>query len=320
MKVSIIDNSLCDSSFAHDVKPEAIRAYMDALHEFGVSYVEMTTDTFIMLPPASDMSKVILHMTSVRDLLYINSFDFAYIVVPAHLTDFIPKIERPVISEICLHGSDPMRVMEMFEKNFELDKVSMIRFTDDFNETPQEMAMLIKEYRDKYFRPIDICPTNKYTNAVNEAIAAVISKSDSITMRFGNYEKYAEFQDYTISLATLFGVAPSPQMVMALYKCGCLYAMIYGRRANSALDDIRINQISPHYVVNIDKRKPLVPNERTTHTTFVRPPEQKESENGKLLYKKLRSMMLDAVTAEELEEEIDEFCTQLYNKYNRKNS
>ncbi|MGN0698321.1 MAG: hypothetical protein ACI4JV_06200, partial [Ruminiclostridium sp.] len=244
----------------------------------------------------------------------------AYIVVPAHLTDLIPKIERPVISEICLHGSDPMRAMEMFEKNFELDKVSMIRFTDDFNETPQEMAMLIKEYRDKYFRPIDICPTNKYTNAVNEAIAAVISKSDSITMRFGNYEKYAELQDYTISLATLFGVAPSPQMVMALYKCGCLYAMIYGRRANSALDDIRINQISPHYVVNIDKRKPLVPNERTTHTTFVRPPEQKESENGKLLYKKLRSMMLDAVTAEELEKEIDEFCTQLYNKYNRKNS
>lgn len=36
MKVSIIDNSLCYSSFAQDVKPEAIRAYMDALHEFGV--------------------------------------------------------------------------------------------------------------------------------------------------------------------------------------------------------------------------------------------------------------------------------------------
>lgn len=312
MKVSIIDNSLCDSSFAQDIRPEALRAYIDALHEFGVSYVEMTTDTFIMLPPASDMSKVILHMTSVRDLLYINSFDFAYIAVPAHLTDLIPKIERPVISEICLHGSDPMRAMEMFEKNFELDKVSMIRFTDNFNETPQEMAMLIKEYRDKYFRPIDICPTNKYTNAVNEAIAAVIAKSDSITMRFGSYEKYAELQDYTISLATLFGVAPSPQMVMALYKCGCLYAMIYGRRASSALDDLRFSQISPHYVRNVDRTIPLSPNERTTHTSFVRPPD-KPAQDGDLLYKKLRSMMVDPVTAKELEEVIEEFCTKLYN-------
>ena len=39
MKVSIIDNSLCDSSFVSDVKPEAIKAYTDALHEFGVSYI-----------------------------------------------------------------------------------------------------------------------------------------------------------------------------------------------------------------------------------------------------------------------------------------
>ena len=119
MKVSIIDNSLCDSSFVSDVKPEAIKAYTDALHEFGVNYIEMTTDSFIMIPPASDMSKIILRMTSVRDLLYINSFDFAYVVVPAYLTDLIPKIERPVISELCLHGSDYMRVTEMFEKNFQ---------------------------------------------------------------------------------------------------------------------------------------------------------------------------------------------------------
>ena len=38
MKVSIIDNSLCDSSFVSDVKPEAIKAYTDALHEFGKLY------------------------------------------------------------------------------------------------------------------------------------------------------------------------------------------------------------------------------------------------------------------------------------------
>lgn len=319
MKVSIIDNSLCDSSFVREIRPEEIQAYMKSLHEFGVSYVEMTTDTFIMLPPASDMSKVILHMTSVRDLLYINSFNFAYVVVPAQFTDLVPKIERPVISEIYLHGGDAIRAMEMFEKNFELDNVAMIRFVDDFRETPQEMAALIREYRNKYFRPIDICPTNRYANAVNEAVAAVIAKTDSLTMRFGGYE-YAELQDYTISLATLFGVAPSPQMILALYKCGCIYAMIYGRRAQSALDDLRAGQISPHYVQNIDRYKPVMPNERTMQSSYVRPPKNEENNSGKLLYKKLRSMMVDAKTAEELSEEIDEFCTQLYNKCENKKS
>lgn len=320
MKVSIIDNSLCDSSFTENVKPELIRAYIDALHEFGVAYTEMTTDSFIMLPPAGDMSKVILRMTSVRDLLYINSFDFAYVVVPAQMTDLIPKIERPVISELHLHGGDHMRAMEMFERNFELDNVSMIRFVNDFNETPQEMTNMIREYRNKYFRPIDICPTNRYTNAVSEAISAVIAKSDSLTMRFGSYEKYAELQDYTISLATLFGVAPSPQMILALYKCGCLYAMIYGRRANSTLDDLRFGQIAPHYVQNVDRYIPLSPNERTTRTSFVRPVENKNKDDKDLLYKKLRSMMLDADTAKELEEEISEFCTELYNKYGTEKS
>ncbi len=313
MKVSIIDNSLCDSSFTDDVKPELIAAYKDGLAEFGVAYTEMTTDTFLMLPPAGDMSKVILRMTSVRDLLYINSFNFAYVTVPANLTEFIPQIERPVISELSLHGGDLIRATEMFEKNFDLDKVAMIRFVDDFRESPQEMAQLVREYRNKYYRPVDICPTNRYTNAVNEAVAAVIAKSDSITMRFGDYDRFAELQDYTISLATLFGVAPSPQMIMALYKCGCLYAMIYGRRARSALDDLRFGQISPHYVKNVDRTIPLQPNERTTHTSYVRPPDN-SAQNGDLLYKKLRSMMVDAVTAQELEEVIDEFCTQLYNK------
>ena len=57
----------------------------------------------------------------------------------------------------------------------------------------------------------------------------------------------------------------------------------------------------------------MSPNERTTHTSFVRPPDN-SAQNSDLLYKKLRSMMVDAVTAQELEEVIDEFCTQLYNK------
>ena len=43
-----------------------------------------------------------------------------------------------------------------------------------------------------------------------------------------------------------------------------------------------------------------------------------KKEGGELLYSKLRSMMLDADSAEELEQEIEQFCTQLYNKYGNK--
>ena len=107
-------------------------------------------------------------------------------------------------------------------------------------------------------------------------------------------------------------------MIMALYKCGCLYAMIYGRQAKSTLDDLRSSQISPHYVTNVDKPKPFLPSERTKTSSYVTPPETKEKEGGELLYSKLRSMMLDADSAEELEQEIEQFCTQLSNKYGDK--
>ena len=88
MKVNIIENSLCDAEFSENARPEHLVAYIESLHEFGASYIEMVTDAFLLLPPASDLSKIILRMTSPRDLLYINSFDFAYVVLPANLSEY----------------------------------------------------------------------------------------------------------------------------------------------------------------------------------------------------------------------------------------
>ena len=320
MKVNIIENSLCDAEFSENARPEHLVAYIESLHEFGASYIEMVTDAFLLLPPASDLSKIILRMTSPRDLLYINSFDFAYVVLPANLSEYASEIKHPIISEIALHGSDMLQITAMFEKTFDFSNVSMIRFVDDFNLSAAEMTELIRKYRSRYCRPIDICPTNKLTNAVSEAISAVISKSDSITMRFGSYDKFAELQDYTISLANLYGIAPSPQMILALCKCDSLYRVLYGRNADSALATLRSSQIAPHYIRNIDRSLPEIPSERTIRTSYIRQPELRK-DKGDALYNKLRSMLVDDITARELEEEIDKYCTKLCNiDSNKKNS
>ena len=133
MKVNIIENSLCDAEFSENARPEHLVAYIESLHEFGASYIEMVTDAFLLLPPASDLSKIILRMTSPRDLLYINSFDFAYVVLPANLSEYSSEIKHPIISEIALHGSDMLQITAMFEKTFDFSNVSMIRFVDDYN-------------------------------------------------------------------------------------------------------------------------------------------------------------------------------------------
>lgn len=320
VKINIIENSLCDAEFSENARPEHLVAYIDSLLEFGASYIEMVTDAFLLLPPTSDLSKIILRMTSPRDLLYINSFDFPYVVLPANLTEYASEIKHPIISEISLHGSNMLQIMSMFEKTFDYSNVAMIRFVDDFKMTSAEMADVIRIYRSKCCRPIDICPTNRYTNAVDKAIAAVLARSDSITMRFGSYDKYAELQDYTISLATLYGVAPSHQTILALCKCDTLYRILYERNAHSALADLRENQIAPHYIRNTDLSLPLIPSERTIRSSYIRQPEF-GTDKEDALYRKLRSMLVDDVTARELQDEIDKFCTRLFNPdINKKNS
>lgn len=307
----IIDNSLSRRTLDENVKAVEIIAYLQSLFEMGVRYAEMTTDTFLKLPPGHDFSKVILRVTGEDDLYYVNSFNFAYVALPANLTELAPRISRPIISELYLRGTNAFVVTEMFIKNFDLSNVAMVRYVDNFSDDEQTMKKLVKELQKKYIWPVDICPLNKNANALAAVFSAMFAHADSVTMRYGSRTKFAELQDYMLNFSNLYGVIPAQEAVMALCRCNALHILVFGTPSDSETDALRKYQIVPHRSVPVDgilsygyEERALkgIRSNRAYADDFYMSP----------LIEKLRSMQLDKKSAKELSDIIDSYCAKLF--------
>ncbi|MBQ8932299.1 MAG: hypothetical protein IJ045_07695 [Ruminiclostridium sp.] len=284
---------------------------MQSLYEMGVKYTEITTDVFLHLPPGHDFSRVILRITCEDDLYYVNSFNFAYVVLPANLTHFACRIKKPVISEIYLRNSNPFTVMKMFKRSFDLTNVSMIRYVDNFNDSRDTMEKLVKALQEKFIWPVDICPLNQKSAGVSAAISAVFAHADCVTMRYGSKEKFTELQDYLLNLSNLYGITPSKEAVMALCRCHALHYLVFGRPSSSDTDALREYQIVPHRSTPVDGLLSMLYEDRMLKS--IRSGGHKdEGLYLSPLVDKLRSMQLDGKSAKELSDIIDSYCAKLF--------
>lgn len=310
MKTMIIDNSLSKRNLDENAKAVEIIAYLQSLFEMGVRYAEMTTDVFLRLPPGHDFSKIILRITNEDDLYYVNSFNFAYVTLPANLTHFAFRIKHPIISEIYLRGSNPFTVIKMFKKSFDLSNMDMIRFVDNFSDDGEEMKTFIKKFQQKYVWPVDICPLNKNSNALAAVFSAMFAHADSVTMRYGSSAKFAELQDYMLNFSNIYGVIPSQEAVMALCRCHALHVLVFGKPSDSETDALRLYQIVPHRSVPVDGILSYGYEERTLKS--IRNGRQPDSFYMSPLIEKLRNMQLDKKSAKELSDMIDSYCAKLF--------
>ncbi len=312
MKTIMIDNSLTNCLLDKDVKTAELLAYIESLYELGCGYIEMVTDTFLLLPPDTDKSKIIMRITSEDDLYYVNSFDFPYVLVPAHLAQLAPKITRPVIVELHLRGSTPFDALDLFLKATDMTNVSMIRLVDNFSDNREQMSQMIDSLRKEYVWSFDICPLNKNAMAVSSAIAAYFAGAECVTMCFGSRRKYAEIQDFTLCFSQVFGFIPTPDRIMALCRCNALYHLIFGKNPDSDLDAMRHFQAVPHKAIKADDFIPR--NQEVTLHTVATAKNRQDEEFRSTLYKKLVSMRVDGTSAEELTEYIDSYCSRLFKK------
>ena len=311
IKTIIIDNSLSRRTLCEEAKAVEIIAYMQSLYEMGVKYTEITTDVFLRLPPGQDFSKTILRITNEDDLYYVNSFNFAYVILPANLTHFAERIRKPIISEIYLRGSNPFTVTKMFKKSFNLSNVSMIRYVDNFDDDKELMEKLVKGLQEKFIWPIDICPLNHNAGGVSAAISAVFAGSDSVTMRYGDKTKFAELQDYMLNLANMYGITPSKEAVVALCRCHALHYLVFGTPTDSDTDALREYQIVPHRSTPVDGFMSYGYEGRMLKS--IRNGRQKDEDIYlSPLVEKLRSMQLDKKSAKEISDIIDSYCAKLF--------
>ncbi len=312
MKTLMIDNSLCNDLSDKDVRTAELLAYMESLWELGCAYTEMITSNFLLLPPDTDKSKIMLRVTDEEDLLYVNSFPFPYVVLPANLAHLAPQITRPVVVEFYLRGSTAFDVLDMFKNAIDFENVSMIRLVDNFDDDKEKMKKLLSDLHKEYVWSFDICPLNRSARAVSAAISAYYAEAECVTMTFGSRRDSAEVQDFTLSFSQLTGIVPTPDQVLALCRCNALYHLIFGRLPDSDLDAMRNFQIVPHKSVLVDDWNPYR-DDNVRHKIAGAALNQKEAYMDEI-QKKLIGMQVDRLTAEELQEYIDSFCAKLFKK------
>lgn len=312
MKTAIIDNSLCNAQFVNDVKPDDIDIYIKSLFKSGVSFVEMVTDSFLKLPPDCDHSKVILRITDDTDLLYVNAFDFAYVVLPVEMLDKVDEITVPIICEVCLHGTDTMSVLKMFFDNFDFSHISVLRLVDDFPGDMHSMNELLESLRKTYIQAIDICPTNNNVSAVSACLAAMLGQSDCITMCYGNTDTFAELVDYTKCICTTFCMIPTPEVMLSLFSCDVMYRRIYGKRPQSFNMSLADKSRSPLPIRGFNADD-FFHQDRNNPPCYIPQGSLRTTpEHISLMYKQLRSMQITHEEAKELEEVFNSFIPPLY--------
>ncbi|MBR4305503.1 MAG: hypothetical protein IKT78_01520, partial [Ruminiclostridium sp.] len=289
--------------------PEII-AYMQSLHEMGVKYIEMTPEIFLRLPPGYDFSKVILRVADKNDVSFVNSFNFAYVLLPANLTGIASEIRHPIISEIYLRGSNALAVTKMFKRSFDLSNVAMIRYVDDFADDDEAMERLIDGLHGKFIWPIDICPLNKKGTALSSVFAAISARADSVTLRYGNKVKYGELQDFILNRSNIYGVIPSQEAVLALCRCNALYPLVFGEPSNSETDALRKYQIIPHRSVPVDGI--LSYGYESKMLKSIRKTKPVDDSYMSPLVEKLRNMQLDSKSAKELCDIIDSYSAKFF--------
>lgn len=311
MKTVIIDNSLCDSFFTPYTTAEDIDMYIKSLFKLGVSYVEMTAESFLKLSPDTDCKKIILRITDKSDIHFINNFDFAFVVVPNGLLYMSDKIKLPIIAEICPMGGNLFSAVNgLLSCDFSA-RISVIRIVDDFILDFHEMARITERLKTHYTQSFDFCPTNNSLTAVSTAIEAVSTHADSVTMCFGNGEVYAELVDYYKGICATFGFMPSAEGMIAVLSCELLYYKLYGREAAHLFisSDNSSGNIFPMRAFNSDE---VFVQSRNIPPYFYPQNAKSIKQKRDLLYDMLRNMQISGDEAKEIKKALDNFILPLY--------
>ncbi|MCH5323843.1 MAG: hypothetical protein J1E39_01395 [Eubacterium sp.] len=306
MGITMIDNSLCDSGFVDGVRPSQIVTYINALHEYGIAYNEISTGTLELLPVGYDCKNIILRVTDEAELPMANTCRFGYVCLPERLWNYAGDIDSPVMLELSPHGSNfLLYALNAFSKG-ELTNISALRIKDDFDMEAYQLSATIEIYKNDALLPLDICPTDGKLTAVSSLISAAAAGADSVTMRFGSCGEYAELKDGAFAMAGMFSAPLPDDITKALIKCSLLYRMIYGREAAGILshtDGIYLPfNCNAEYPFHLNRRK------------YAEAANAEKRGNPSSLLRRLKSMSVDSDNAADLEKALDEFCIKLFNK------
>ncbi|MDR0196642.1 MAG: hypothetical protein LBI36_00270 [Oscillospiraceae bacterium] len=224
MKPVVIDRSLVDMNIHEDSEKKEVFFYVCSLAEAGASYIELGLDAAVKLPRPSGAEKYIYRIDGPEEYVVANAFAYSYAVVPLKYSQCIPKLTVPVILEVDTDGSDVFETLRLVAGSLDISRLSMLRLTGNFE--PERLAGLVSNYKRKTVIPIDICPKNDCLSALSCAIAAYKAKYDSVTVSFGNSDRFASLEEFLIMLSAVHKIIVSPDYLTGICKASLLSALI----------------------------------------------------------------------------------------------
>lgn len=252
IRTVIIDNSLCGMKLEDFVFSDAIIAYIEALKDGGVRYIEIDFQILKFLDKSTDVSQMIFRLTHKDDYMLANEYNFAYVCVPPDYCDQISYITRPVLMEIPLNGVSPFKIIPILSKKYDMGNVSLLRFVENFNNNSKVLSKLIHKFRQMYYIPVDICALNNELSAVSAAICAYAVNVDSITLHFGSDLEYGSLENFYVAISNSYGAVVDDKILIGICKAALLYQCITGKSTEQLDRLINHYKFTPQMNHNID--------------------------------------------------------------------
>lgn len=227
MKTVLIDNSLCSYSLRDDVDPANILAYIRALAEAGVGFVEIDFRAAMRLDHLPEGIGYIFRMVDPMFIKLTEIFDFNYVLLTLADLNKDFSVSTPIMLELPLSSSVSSLSVECIQR-FLGREISYLRLRGNF---PLEGYDKFSEWavalRRGFFPSVDICPLNERKTALDTALKFTYGNAESLTLTMGLPKKYCSLEEYCFTLLSMYGTLPDDIRLPALCRAGVYQQLIF---------------------------------------------------------------------------------------------
>jgi hypothetical protein len=241
MRTAIIDRSLIGVNYKEDIGKTDVYMYLQSLLEAGADYVEIDLNTLARIPEPSGAENYIFRIERAEEYRIANLLPFSYTLLPLKYSYLIDKIQIPVILEVRTGDADVLALLKVISESINLTNVAMLRLIGDFKKPSDEFTSIIYKIKMKYAIPIDICPLNTTLGALSAAVTAFWANIDAITLAFGSNTEFTSFDEFLISMATVYKTTICKTYISGICKAAVLSALI------SDIDTLNLKMLMKRY-------------------------------------------------------------------------
>lgn len=259
MKTVLTDNSLCAYTMYDNASDEHISKYIQSLANAGVRYVEIDFRTLMKL---RELPKGIGYIFRLVDPMFLGLtelYDFDYVLLTMADVRRLVKTEVPIMLEIpMVDGSERYsRKLLHYASKLVDGKVTAVRIRGAHPLMEQTEAFdAVRAMKNEFPVPIDICPTNEYRTALDNAVKFTGAGIDSLTVTMGVTEKYCSLEEFYFTLMSTYESLPRELSLSPLCAATVYHRCIFrNRRGDGIMRYMDILDHDIHFLRNVDTNK-----------------------------------------------------------------